>query len=993
MAELRERIGWSRLVTVVGPGGAGKTRLVREAVAGILRECVSSTDFSVFPDGALWVELAPVRSGDDVPGTLARLLDLSPSSDRPVADAIADALRSQQLLVVFDNCEHVIHEVALLADTLLRSAPHLSIVATSREALAIEGEVAWQVPGLERWKPSDDSVQLDAARALGYDAIRLFVERARASTPLFALTDTNAPAVASICSRLDGLPLALELAAAVVPLLGVEGLVARLDDAMTLLVRGRRTALPRHRTLRAVLDWSYGLLGNEERTLLCRLSVFRGAFSIDDVEEVCGSAIGDEPGIDILPALGRLVELSLMEVREEDGETNYRLLETVRQYGSELLRLRANAHLVRRRHALWVADAAERLEPLTFSAARGRTVALQRRNIEEIRAAMHWATSQGGEPMLAVRIAGLLGWYWISAHPWADGRQLLELTLAAADAEGIPDAERSPDDRLALARMMYPLLGLAYFAGDTGAMLSVAARDIALWDSVDADAEPDDCRKLASARGRTLCYQLLGLAHTMRGERELASHRLGLCISTAESSGDKWLLAVMIMRRALALSMMREHAAAHADYVTAVPQLRELKEYWFLSLALEGMAINAAEVGKLAAAGAYACESVKVLQAEPDAWFISRSLDAIAFILEQQSATGQGGDRSMELRTSTAARLMGAASGLRRRCGVGVIGPDVVRHEQTLLAVRTRAGLGKFNTSFAEGERLTLDDVFHMMNHDSVIKSLERVDDTPASLQIGTSATTISLEISVLGNFSMAVDGNAMPDGHVPAGKVMELLLFLLLHRTATKDEIGLALWPDATAAQVRNLFHVTLHHLRKALGTRKWIAFDRNFYRFDRAPEPGCHLELDVDAVLAASLRLRTHLKERTVLAHTDLSAAHAALDRHRGPFAMGMVMQDWIVSHQDRIDAAWADGMDALAQIAHRQGQYDDAAEALESLLRREPLREGAHRLYIETLAARGEPARALAHFERLSELLQTELGAMPARETRATVQRLLG
>jgi len=990
-AALRETLGWSRLVTVVGAGGAGKTRLVREVAASIVRDSQGAAAAAPYPDGVIWVELAPVSSGADIASTLAGLLDITPSSGKPVVDAIVDALRSQRTLLVLDNCEHVVHDAAVLAEALLRGAPHLTIVATSREALAIDGEVAWQMPGLARWEPGDEFAPLDAAAAMGYDAIRLFVDRARAATPAFALTDANAASVGRICARLDGLPLALELAAAVVPVLGIEGLEGRLDDALSLLARGRRTALPRHRTLRAVLDWSYELLDEQERALLRRLSVFRGSFALEDVEAVCAPSPGPgEPRVDILPSLGRLVELSLMEVREEEGEATYRLLETVRQYGSAMLRGTPHERQVRERHARWVAAVAERVEPLTFSPVRGRTVARLRRSVEEIRSALHWATAPGGDPVVAFRIAGALGWYWISAHPWGEARALLRATLAAADAQGIADGERPIDERVALGRMMYPMIGLSYFAGDTDAMLAIGARELALWDSIDA-ADLSQEQRLTAARGRTLCYQLTGLAYAMRGEARRSLATMDLCIATAEGSGDRWLLAVMMMRRALVHHLLGDLAAAQADYDASVTPLRAMGEHWFLSLALEGMAINALAQGELPAAGALARESVTVLRAEPDAWFVSRSLDAIAVVLLAQAAAG-GDARPADERLAVAARLMGGAEGLRQRCGAGIIGPDVQRHAATLAALRARLGEAAFSTLFSAGQALTLADTFALMDSDPVVSSLATA---PAGPGISPSAAPTvgptQLEISLLGGFSVTDGGVPVASDALPAGKVLELLVFLLVHRSATKEEVGLALWPDASAAQVRNVFHVTLHHLRRALGTTRWIAFDRNVYRVDRSPEPGRTLVLDVDEVLAASARLRALLRERATPTPEQLASERGALDQCRGPLAQGLVRDDWIIAHQDRVQAAWADGMDALAQLAFRTERLDDAASALEALLAREPLRESAHRLYLETLAARGEPARALAHFEALAELLRREVGARPAPETRAIAERL--
>ena len=435
VAELTAVLSERRLVTLVGAGGAGKTRLAREVATGF---AAVERDGARYPDGVWWVELAPLRDGADVAAALAAVLGISPSPGRRLLDALCDALRTQRLLIVFDNCEHVVEDVARLADAMLRSASTLTMLATSREPLAIDGEVAWPVPPLARPAAGIvDGNPLRAADAGAFDAVRLFVDRARAVTPSFVLTDANAVAVATICARLDGLPLALELAAAVVPVLGVDGLVSRLDDALSLLSRGKRTALSRHRTLRAVLDWSYALLADDERVLLRRLSVFCGSFTLDAIEDVCADA-----GSDVIAALGRLVEHSLVDVREEHGESRYRLLETVRQYGSALLQESPDAHAVRARHARWVTSLAVAAKPAMFSPARGRTVDRLRQSIDEIRAALVWATGPAGSPMLAVHLAGALGWFWISGVPWEEARALLALTLSAADAEGIPDTAR-----------------------------------------------------------------------------------------------------------------------------------------------------------------------------------------------------------------------------------------------------------------------------------------------------------------------------------------------------------------------------------------------------------------------------------------------------------------------------------------------------------------------------------------------------------------------
>jgi DNA-binding SARP family transcriptional activator len=249
------------------------------------------------------------------------------------------------------------------------------------------------------------------------------------------------------------------------------------------------------------------------------------------------------------------------------------------------------------------------------------------------------------------------------------------------------------------------------------------------------------------------------------------------------------------------------------------------------------------------------------------------------------------------------------------------------------------------------------------------------------------------LRLEVLGPFAVGLDGQPLPADALPTGKVRELLLFLLLHERAGKDEVGLALWPDASPAQVRNAFHVTLHHLRRLLGDVRWVTFARNTYRLERAPAPGMVLDAAVDAVLAAAAAVRQAARRQTPLAATALDGVRAGLARLRGDLAQGLAVDDWILPHQDRVRAAWADGMDALARAYVAVGRQADAVATCEALVAREPLREGAHRLLMEALAALGEPARALAHYDALTALLAREVGTRPARETQALVARLRG
>jgi predicted ATPase/DNA-binding SARP family transcriptional activator len=1010
---LHEALARERLVTVTGPGGAGKTRLAREIADALAQGAGRAAER--FPDGVWWVDLAPLSDGAGVAQALAAVLQVNASPGRDLRETVAAALQPRRALLVLDNCEHVVDDAAATVETLLRAAPGLAVLATSREALAVEGEVAWLAPPLAHPEltalAAPGRAGATAAAVARYDAVRLFVERARATLPGFALADRNAPAVAAICARLDGLPLALELAAASVGTLGVEAMAERLDDAFAVLTRGRRTAPSRQRTLRALLDWSYALLAEDERRLLRRLSVFRAGFTLEAVEAVCGDGPVDDapavapfvtgtfavPDARLVAALGRLVELSLVDVREDGGEVRYRLLETVRQYGAALLRDTPDLPHVRGRHARWVARLAEEAEPAMWGTARGPTVDRLRHDVDDVRAALAWSTGPQGDASVALRIGGALAWFFISAGvAWEEGRGWTARVIEAADRAG-PDATRPLADRAWLAALLYGHAGLAYFAGEPAAMLAHVARSLALWDSVAREPEPPAAVRTQLGRGRSIMHQIAGLAHGMLGDLPAAVREMDTAVTLAEAAGDPWLAPVMRMRRALILVRGGALPEAAADYAAARAALMAVGERWFLSLCVQGMAEVALARGDLPAAVAHAREAAAVLREEPDVWYLSRALDMLATLAA--ASAGPGGALSRP-RAEAAARLLGAAAGLRARCGATVIGHDRERHGEVVRAVRASLPAAAYDDALCAGGTVSVEEAFALAARTEVLDERVPARATPAPSPFSVARAAAAradadappaLAVHALGPFAMARDGAALPPEALPAGKARELLLFLLLTPRATKDQIGLALWPDASAAQVRNNFHVTLHHLRRALGDRKWVVFDEEGYRLERAPAPDARLDADVDDVLAAAEALRRASRRQATLPADALDAARAGLARFTGDLGEGAAAGDWLTEHQDRVRAAWADGTQALALQLAAAGRHDEAAEALEALLARDPLREGAHRALMQAHAARGERARALRHYDELVALLAREVGAGPARETVALVERI--
>ena len=430
-SEITHLITKNRLVTLVGVGGIGKTRLAVQA--GL----VSLNDF---PSGTWLVELASLFDPALLPQSIVNALGLIEQTDRPSQTLLIDFLQAKKSLLILDNCEHLIQACARLVETLLQVCPELHILTASREALDIPGEATYLVPPLTLPDPIEANEE-----ALGqYEAVQLFVERAQTSLPEFSITRDNAPVIAKICRSLDGIPLALELAAARVKLLPVDEIADRLHDCFNLLTGGARTALPRHQTLQALIDWSHDLLSESERLILRRLSVFAGGWTLEAAEWVCADVV--QNGVarnQILDILTSLVNKSLVLAERKDGrETRYHMLETIRQYAHEKLWAAGEGKALRERHLAYFVDLAERAEPNLRSF--DMISWLDRLEAEHgnIRSALEWA--QEGEIESQLRLASALLWFWHIRGHKNEGIEWLEraLSLEALDRGGQPMTTR-----------------------------------------------------------------------------------------------------------------------------------------------------------------------------------------------------------------------------------------------------------------------------------------------------------------------------------------------------------------------------------------------------------------------------------------------------------------------------------------------------------------------------------------------------------------------
>ena len=424
-------VGEARLVTLTGPGGSGKTRLALSVASGLAGD---------FKDGVWLVELASLSDPDLVPQAVASVLSVRETPGLTMTGTLVEHLEGREALLILDNCEHLVEACAALTDTLLHACPKLRILATSREALAVAGERNWPVPSLSSPDPRNLPQIEELVRI---ESVLLFVERARSQRADFALDSRNASSVAEVCQRLDGIPLAIELAAARVGALSTGQISNRLERSLGLLSGRDRTAPERQRTLRGTLDWSYELLKKEERELFGRLSVFAGGFTLEAAEAVCA---GEEIERDeVLDLLGHVMNKSLVVAAAgEEGALRYRMLEPVRQYGWEKLAEFGEAERVRRRHAEYYLALAEEAEPELSGAHEG--VWLERLEAEHsnLRAALGWSL-EGGDASLGLRLAGVLGGFWYKHGHLSEGRMWLDRELAEDSASSAIERARALD--------------------------------------------------------------------------------------------------------------------------------------------------------------------------------------------------------------------------------------------------------------------------------------------------------------------------------------------------------------------------------------------------------------------------------------------------------------------------------------------------------------------------------------------------------------------
>lgn len=658
-AEIKRLLAAARLVTLTGTGGAGKSRLAIESA----REMID-----LFPDGVWLAELGPLADPALVPQVVAAAAGLQDHSERPVLDALAVHLRERRVLLVLDNCEHLVAACARIVDLLLRSCPSLRVLATSREPLGIVGETTLRVPPLS--VPTLDE-RLAPERLCDYEAPLLFVQRAAAVSPGFAVTVRSAPVLAEVCRRLDGIPLAIELAAARVKGLTVGQIAARLDDRFRLLTGGNRTSLPRQQTLRATMDWSYQLLSTPEQHLLSRLSVFAGGFSLEAAEEV--GAGGGIESAHVLTTLLQLVDKSLIVADDRGDEVRYRLLETVRQYGQDWLREAGQVVETQRRHRDWCLALAERAEARLRGPEQARWLGRLALDHDNLRAALKWSLADDGGAEAALRLATGMWWFCFVRGHWSEARAALEAALART-----PDAPRS-----AVPKALHAATFFALRQGDLARASVLGGQGLAL------------CRELGDKENAVWLMTWVGLVALRHGQCEEAESLFEEAAALAQALQSAWLLNLVLAQLAILLRSRAASDRAVALHAQCLSLARETGDPLMIAYQLRNLGVDSLATQAYDLAARHYAEALRLCQEIGERWISEGCLEGLAAV-----ASARGDYRR-------AARLFGAGEAFRALTGDArsLVGDGSYDHH--LATTRCALGETEFDAAWEAGQAMT----------------------------------------------------------------------------------------------------------------------------------------------------------------------------------------------------------------------------------------------------------------------------------------------
>ena len=705
MSEVKQLLANTRLLTLIGPGGTGKTRLSLRVSADLLQS---------FADGVWLVELAPLADPSLIPQTIAAVFGLRELPNRPLIRLVTDYLRAKHLLLILDNCEHLIEACAKLCSDLLHNCPELKIIASSREALGIGGETVYRVPSLSL--PAADQSTL--AALMESESIRLFVERATAAQSKFSLTDQNASAVFQICHRLDGIPLALELAAARISVFSPEQISSRLGDRFKLLTGGSRTALERHQTLGALIDWSYDLLSPEEQALFRQLAVFAGGWTFEAAESVCSD-------LDVLNLLTQLVNKSLVIADDQRENRRYFLLETIRQYARDKLLEAHESEQVRDRHLDFFVSFAEEAETYMNGPQELKWRNLLDEEYDNLRMALEWAMENDVEK--ALRLGGASGVFWERHGYEVEGRNLLTEALKRAKELPPVKGEKSRQRMTIRAKALIALGQLRFGYGDN-------------LGSLDAFEEAEELlNQIGEKRLRSQVLSAIAIANAFMRQIDRAHTNTERALALAREAGDKIALGVALtnmagvititqggLQKALpyhaeGIQLLREigghwliamtefgfglfnvaqgnYEQARAQFEICLPLFTELRDRHRLGMVHSEFAHLERRQGRFEQAKLLYQETIQEWQKLGHRAAVAHELECFAFIAKVQEEPER------------AARLLGAAEALRERINIPMTPAERPEYEREVNDLRNNMEEVTFARAWAEGRTMTMEE-------------------------------------------------------------------------------------------------------------------------------------------------------------------------------------------------------------------------------------------------------------------------------------------
>ncbi len=1017
----------TRLLTLTGPGGCGKTRLALRVAA----ELTAS-----FADGICWIELAALPDAAMLPQTLLAVVaphNVSAEAENLPLNVLVAQLHGKELLLLLDNCEHFVDSCATVVDTLLRSCPALHILATSRENLGVEGEHVWLVPSLTTPpRHKNDMARLSLDELTCYEAVRLFVERASTFKRDFRFSEENAQAVAQICRRLDGIPLAIELAASRTTLLSVEQIASHLDNSFRLLEVGGRSLLPRHRTLRATMDWSYALLSSDEQALLRRLSVFNGGFSLEAAEAICADLPNSEPGVnrdEVLDLLARLVDKSLLNVQEYASTTRYRLLETVRQYCLQKLVASQEEDLIYTRHLGWYLCLAETAHRLRTGPDRGKWITQLENEYDNLRAALEWSMAQDQAAKLVeenARLVIALASFWSFRDHVHEGRVWLDRVLnrnpaislalraQALIAGGILASNQNDyakatdllEKGWGLTQALGPeyrdhrfiainFLGIVTYYQDNydqanrlfGECLTLLQEIrcdlytpfILSWLGRVAVRQGDFLR--ATALGKeslTLSQQqnnvhsisatlnLLGTAACYQGELEKANSLLHDSLALSRELGMQQDIVDTQIILATSAILEGDFQQAENALQESLTISREIGYRQGIALAMGRLGEIACHLGEPLPRTSLLTESLVLFNTLGARWHLLHLLESFAFLYMAQRGRGNYAQR--------ATKVLAAVQ--THRLAIGAPRPPIEQSsfDSTVAAACTVLGKTVFDALWTEGVTMDLA---------QTVAAILQTDSDGVVPSTSTKSQPL-LRIYALGHAEIYRTGSLVTNAEWSYAKPRELFFYLFCNPPRTREQIGLVLWPDASPSQLRGRLNIALYHLRQALGRTDRVLFANGRYSFNYT--------LDVWSDFT---HFETELHEMQPGRDTPQPAAIRTLEEtlrlYRGDFLVEMESYEWIVQRREEIRSQYLNALLTLGQWRFATGEYEAAAESYRQVIAHDPYLECAHRELMRSLASMNAHAKGLHHYSSLVTLLRDDLNTQPAVETVALADSL--